>query len=74
MRLLIVYTPFKDLNVGDVVLVRPHDTDLVLLDGKSKRWCYQGWRQWIFLNGESSMVVPLKKWSNLDEWHLYEDC
>jgi hypothetical protein len=25
MRLLIAYTPFRDLNVGDFVLVRPHN-------------------------------------------------
>ncbi len=31
LRPLIAYTLFKDLNVGDFVLVRPHDLDLVLL-------------------------------------------
>jgi hypothetical protein len=29
MKPLIAYTPFKDLNVRDFVLVRPHDTNLV---------------------------------------------
>jgi hypothetical protein len=29
MRPLITYTPFKDLNVGDFVLVRSHDPNLV---------------------------------------------
>ncbi len=29
MRPLIAYTPFKDFNVGDFVLVRPRDPDLV---------------------------------------------
>jgi hypothetical protein len=31
MRPLIAYTPFRDLNVGDFVLVRPHDPNLVPL-------------------------------------------
>jgi hypothetical protein len=26
------------------------------LDGKNEGWCYQGWRKWLFLNGESSMM------------------
>jgi hypothetical protein len=29
MKPLIAYMPFKDLNVGDFVLVRLHDLDLV---------------------------------------------
>jgi hypothetical protein len=29
MKPLIAYTPFKDFNVGDFVLVRPLDLDLV---------------------------------------------
>jgi hypothetical protein len=29
MRLLIAYVPFKDHNVGDFMLVRLHDLDLV---------------------------------------------
>jgi hypothetical protein len=31
MRPLIAYTPFKDLNVGDFVVVRSHDPNLVPL-------------------------------------------
>ncbi len=31
MRPLNVYMPFKDLNVGDFMLLRPHGLDLVLL-------------------------------------------
>jgi hypothetical protein len=31
MRPLTAYTPFKDFNVGDFVLVRPHDPNLVHL-------------------------------------------
>jgi hypothetical protein len=31
MRPLTTYTPFKDFNVGDFVLVRPHDPNFVLL-------------------------------------------
>jgi hypothetical protein len=31
MRPLIAYTPFKDLNVGDFVLVRSYDFNLVPL-------------------------------------------
>jgi hypothetical protein len=37
MKPLTVYMPFKDLNVGDFVLVSPHDLDLVPQDGKSGR-------------------------------------
>jgi hypothetical protein len=31
MKPLATYTPFRDLNVGDFVLVRPHDPDLIPL-------------------------------------------
>jgi hypothetical protein len=31
MRPLTTYTPFRNLNVGNFVLTRPHDFDLVLL-------------------------------------------
>jgi hypothetical protein len=31
MRPLIVYTPFKDLNVEDVVFIKSHDHALVIL-------------------------------------------
>ncbi len=31
MKHLTAYTPFKDLNVGDFVFVRPHDPNLVHL-------------------------------------------
>jgi hypothetical protein len=31
MRPLIAYMPFKNLNVGDFVLMKLHDPDLVLL-------------------------------------------
>jgi hypothetical protein len=31
MKPLTTYTPFKDLNVGDFVLVRQHDPNLVPL-------------------------------------------
>ncbi len=37
MRPLTTYTPFRDLNVGDFMFMRPHDLNLVLLDGKSGR-------------------------------------
>ncbi len=37
MRPLIAYMPFRDLNVGDFMFVRPHDLNLVPLDGKSGR-------------------------------------
>jgi hypothetical protein len=29
MKPLTAYTPFKDLNVGEFVLMRPHDPNLV---------------------------------------------
>jgi hypothetical protein len=31
MRPLIAYTPLKYLNVGDFMLVRPHETDFVIV-------------------------------------------
>ncbi len=31
MKPLIVYTPFRDLNVGDFVLVRSHNLDFIPL-------------------------------------------
>jgi hypothetical protein len=31
MRPLTTYTPFGDLNVGNFVLMRPHDPNLVIL-------------------------------------------
>jgi len=75
MRPLIAYKPFKDLNVGDFVFVRPHDPNLVLL-----------WMEIIegnVIKDEDSeyfkMVrvqwwVLMKKGSNLDEQHLYKNC
>jgi len=75
MRPLIAYTLFKDLNVGDFVFVRPHDLNLVLL-----------WMEIVkgdVIKDEDSeyfkMVrvqwwVLVKKGSNLDEQHLYENC
>jgi len=74
MRPLIAYTLFKDLNVGDFVFVRPHDLNLVLL-----------WMEIVkgdVIKDEDSeyfkMVrvqwwVLVKKGSNLDGQHLYEN-
>jgi len=62
MKPSITYTPFRDLNDEDFVLVRLHDPNLVsILDGKSTRWCCERWRKCIFQNGEGSMVGPCEK-------------
>ncbi len=62
--------PFKDFNVENFVLMRPHDLDLVLFwMGRTKvdvvkdeenEYFKMVWVQW---------WVPMKKWSNLDEQH-----
>ncbi len=57
MRPLTAYTTFKDFNVRNFVVVRPHDPDIVpFVNGKSKGWCCQGKGEWIFQDGEGSMV------------------
>jgi hypothetical protein len=61
------YTLFKDLNNGDFVLVRLHEPLLVFVWlGRTQSDVVKMVRvQW---------WVPMKKESNLDERHLYEDC
>jgi hypothetical protein len=75
MKPLTAYTPFRDINVGDFVLVKLHDPDFVLYwmgkiegdvikDEKSEHFKMVKVQWWVFV----------KKGSNLDEQHLYEDC
>jgi hypothetical protein len=49
--------PFRNLNVGDFVLVTPHDLDLVpLWMGRMEGDVIKDEESEYFLNGENSMV------------------
>jgi hypothetical protein len=68
MKPLIAYTPFKDLNVGDFVIVRPHDHDLIpLYMGKAKCDVIKDENNEYFKMLRVQWWVPMKKGSNLDE-------
>jgi hypothetical protein len=71
LRPSLAYTPFKNLNNGDFVLVKPHDPLLILV--------WMGITQCNVVKDEQNekfkMVkvkwwVLVKKGSNLDEQHL----
>ncbi len=71
MKPLITYMPFRDLNVGDFVLVRLHDLDLVPL--------WMGRMDGDVIKDEDSEYFKMVKaqwWvpDTMDERHLYEDC
>jgi hypothetical protein len=75
MRPLTTYTPFKDFNVGNFVLVRPHNFDLVpLWMGKAKGDVVKDEESEYFKMVKVQWWVLVKKGSNLDEQHLYENC
>jgi hypothetical protein len=67
--------PFKDLNVGDFMLVKMHDLDLVpLWMGKVEGDVIKDEESEYFKMVKVQLWVLVKKGSNLDEQHLYEDC
>ncbi len=75
MRPLTTYMPFKDLNVGDFMLVRMHDLDLVpLWMGKVEGDVIKNEESEYFKMVRVQSWVLVKKGSNLDEQHMYEDC
>ncbi len=75
MRPLTTYMPFKDLNVGDFMLVKMHDLDLVpLWMGKVEGDVIKDEESEYFKMVKVQLWVLVKKGSNLDEQHLYEDC
>ncbi len=75
MKPLTTYTPFKNLNDGDFILMRSHDLDLVhVWMGKSQSDVVKVKEIEFFKMVKVQWWVPMKKGINLDEWHLYEDC
>ncbi len=75
MRPLTTYMPFKDFNVGDFVLVKLHDPNLILLwMGRTEVNVVKDEENEYFKMMKIQWWVPMKKGSNLDERHLYEDC
>ncbi len=75
MKPFITYTPFKDLSVGDFVLVRPRNLDLVpFWMGGAKGDVVKDEESEYFKMVRVQWWVPMKKRSYLDECHLYEDC
>ncbi len=57
------------------MLVRPHDLDLVHpYMGKAKGDVIKDEKNEYFKMVKVQWWVPLKIRSNLDEWHLYENC
>jgi hypothetical protein len=68
MKPLITYTPFKDLNVGDFVFVRPHDPDLVpFLMGRMKGDVIKDKESEYFKMVRVQWWILVKKGSTLDE-------
>jgi hypothetical protein len=68
MRPLTAYTPFRDLNVGDFVLVRLHNLDLVLVwMGKMEGDVVKDEESEYFKMVRVQWWVPMKKGSKLDE-------
>jgi hypothetical protein len=75
MKPLTAYKPFRYINVGDFVLVRLHDLDLVLLwMGRMEGDVIKDEENEYFKMVRVQWWVLVKKISNLDGWHLYEDC
>ncbi len=71
---LITYTPFRDHNVGDFVVVRSHDPDLVMLWTRTKGDAIKDEKSEYFKMVRVQWWVLVKEGSNLDAQHLYEDC
>ncbi len=74
MRPLTAYTPFRDLNVGDFVLVKLHNLDLVPFQmGRAEGDVVKDKESEYFKMGKVQWWVPMKKGLKLDERHLYEN-
>jgi len=74
MKPLTTYTPFRDLNVGNFVLVRLHDPDFVSLwMGRVDGDVVKDEDNEHFKIVRVQWWVPMKERSNLDERHLYEN-
>jgi hypothetical protein len=74
MKPLTTYTPFRDLNVGNFVLVRLHDPDFVSLwMGRVDGDVVKDEDNEYFKIVRVQWWVPMKERSNLDERHLYEN-
>jgi hypothetical protein len=68
MRPLTTYTPFRDLNVGNFVLVRLHDPDFVSLwMGRVEGDVVKDEDNEYFKMVRVQWWVPMKERSNLDE-------
>jgi len=75
MKPLTIYMPIKYLNVGDFVLLKPHDLNLVpFLMGRVEGDVIKNEENKYFKMVRIQWWVLVKKGSNLDEQHLYEDC
>ncbi len=75
MRPLIAYTPFTNHNVGNFVLVRSHDPDLVPFQmGKAEGDVVKDEESEYFKMVRVQWWVLVKKGSKWDERHMYEDC
>ncbi len=74
MRPLTTYTPFRDLNVGNFMLVKSHDPNLVSLQmGRVKGDVVKDEENEYFKMVKVQWWVLVKKGSKLDE-HLYDNC
>jgi hypothetical protein len=68
MKPLTAYMPFRDLNVGDFVLMRPYDPELVpLWMGRVKGDVIKDEKNEYFKTVKVQSWHPMKKGSNLDE-------
>ncbi len=75
MRPLIAYMPYRDLKVGDFMLMRLHDLDLVpFWMGNVEGDVIKNEESEYFKMVKVQWWVLVKKGSNLDEQHLLEDC
>jgi hypothetical protein len=72
LKLTPTYTLFKD---GDFVFMRPHDPLLLpVWLGRTQNDVVKDDQNELFKIVRMQLWVPMKKRSNLDECHLYENC
>jgi hypothetical protein len=68
LKHFLAYTPFRNLNNGDFVLVRPHDILLVpTWMGRTQCDVVNDEQNEFFKMVRVQLWVPMKKGSNLDE-------